>query len=360
MYSAVHIKWMKRAIKLALLGNGLTSPNPLVGALILNKNGELISEGFHSKSGMPHAEAMAFNNLNNDCNGGSIYVNLEPCCHEGKTPPCVNKIISSGIKNVYVSIKDPDIRVAGKGINKLKEAGLEVHLGLCEAEALEINKAFIHRNLTGSSYGVLKWAMSIDGRIGLKNGESKWISNHFSRKMVHSLRSDYDAIIVGGNTLRNDNPLLTTRGKKKPEPLRVVFTRTLDLPEKSKLWDCSIAKTLIVYNSLTANETNLRNIPSCVEVEKLQSDNPKDLSKLLAKKGCNKILWECGPQLATEAVKNGCVQEIMTFIAPKIIGGTNSMNPFCDFHFEKMNEVINLQKSDLKILETDIFLQHLI
>ena len=161
----IHKKWMIRAIHLASLGSGFTSPNPLVGAVILDKKGKLISEGFHQKSGMPHAEAMAFNNLRNDPSGGTLYVNLEPCCHKGKTPPCVDRIISSGIKKVFVSIKDPDLRVAGKGIRLLRNAGIEVDLGLCEKEALELNKSFIYKNLNGSSYGVLKWAMSIDGRV---------------------------------------------------------------------------------------------------------------------------------------------------------------------------------------------------
>ena len=356
----VHLKWMRRAIDLAKLGEGFTSPNPLVGAVITDKDGELISEGFHLKAGMPHAEAMAFNNLRENPQGGSLYVNLEPCCHEGKTPPCVDKIIASGIKKVFISIKDPDLRVAGKGISRLKDAGIEIALGLCERESLEINKAFIHRNLTGNSYGVLKWAMSIDGRIGLKNGLSKWISNESSRELVHSLRSKFDAVVVGGNTVRKDNPLLTSRGEKNPEPMRVVFTRTLDLPANSKLWDCSKARTLIVYNSLSANENYLKRIPSCVEVEKLTTSNPRDLSTLLAKKGCNKILWECGPKLATLALADGCIQETMTFISPKIIGGVNSMNPFSDFNFNDMSEVINLKKSEIRFLKNDLYLRNLV
>ena len=171
-----HTKWMKRAIFLASLGKNTTSPNPRVGAVILDKNGKLISEGFHFKAGMPHAEAMAFNNLKKDAKGGSIYVNLEPCCHQGKTPPCVDKVISSGIKRAYISIEDPDKRVSGKVIKLLKESGIQVHLGLCKKESLDLNKAFIHRNITKKAFGVLKWAMSIDGRIALKNGKSKWIT----------------------------------------------------------------------------------------------------------------------------------------------------------------------------------------
>ena len=212
----IHTKWMKRAILLASLGKNSTSPNPRVGAVILDKNGNLISEGFHYKAGMPHAEAMAFSNLKKNPKGGSIYVNLEPCCHHGKTPPCVDKIISSGIKKVYISIQDPDKRVSGKSINLLRESGIQVYLGLCKKESFDLNKAFIHKNITKKAFGVLKWAMSIDGRIGLKNGKSKWITNEDSRSLVHSFRAEFDAIIIGGNTLRKDNPLLTTRGTRNP------------------------------------------------------------------------------------------------------------------------------------------------
>ncbi len=349
-----HTKWMKRAIFLASLGKNTTSPNPRVGAVILDKNGNLISEGFHYKAGMPHAEAMALDNLKKDPKEGSMYVNLEPCCHYGKTPPCVDKVISSGIKKIYVSIKDPDKRVSGKGIKLLKEAGIQVHLGLCKKESVELNKDFIHRNITKKAFGVLKWAMSIDGRIALKNGKSKWITNEKSRSLVHSFRADFDAIIIGGNTLRRDNPLLTTRGSKNPEPLRVVFTKSLDLPSESKFWDCNKAKTIVIYDSSSANENYLTRIPKCVEVEKVSSDNPELISKILAKRGCNKVLWECGPRLATAAIQSNCIQEIITFIAPKILGGENSMNPIGDFEFEEMHEIIQLSDSEVSLIGNDI------
>ena len=303
---------------------------------------------------MPHAEAMAFNNLKEDAKGGSMYVNLEPCCHQGKTPPCVDKIITSGIKKIYISIQDPDKRVSGKGIKLLKEAGIQVHLGLCKKESLELNKAFVYRNITNRTFGVLKWAMSIDGRIGLKNGKSKWITTNDSRSLVHYFRAEFDAIIIGGNTLRKDNPILTTRGLRTPEPMRVVFTKTLDLPSKSNLWDCHKAKTLVIYDSSTANEKFLTRIPKSVEVEKVSTDNPALISELLAKRGCNKVLWECGPRLATSAVKAGCINEIISFIAPKILGGENSMNPFGDFGFREMHEIINLSGSDISFIGNDI------
>ena len=353
----IHKKWMIRAIRLASLGRGCTSPNPLVGAVILDKRGKLISEGFHQKAGLPHAEAMAFNNLKGDPCGGTLYVNLEPCCHRGKTPPCVEKIISSGIKKVFVSIKDPDTRVAGKGIKVLEQAGIEVNLGLCEKEALDLNKSFIYKNLNGTSYGVLKWAMSIDGRLGLKNGESKWITNENSRSLVHKLRADFDAIVIGGNTVRKDNPLLTTRGIKENEPLRVIFTRSLNLPIKAKIWDTKVSKTLIVYDGSSANEKYLDRIPNNVEIAKVSSDNPKLVSKLLAQKGFNKILWECGPLLSTAALKAGCIQQIITFMAPKILGGDNCMTPFSDFQFKTMEDVINLNLKEINCYGDDICLR---
>ena len=353
----VHKKWMTRAIQLASLGRGFTSPNPMVGAIILNKEGKLISEGFHQKAGMAHAEAMAFKNLKEDPSGGSMYVNLEPCCHTGKTPPCVDKIISSGLKRVYVSIKDPDIRVAGKGIQILKNAGIEVNLGLCEQESLELNKSFIYKNVNGSSFGVLKWAMSLDGRLGLKNGDSKWVTNERSRALVHKMRADFDAIIIGGNTLREDNPLLTTRGIKHPEPLRVVFTRTLKLPLRSNLWDTKLSKTLVVYDSSSADEKYLRRIPKNVLIEKVSSDSPKLISELLAQKGYINVLWECGPKLATAALKSGCIQELITFIAPKVLGGVNCMSPFSDFEFNSMEEAIKLNFGEIKYSGDDIYLK---
>jgi len=193
----------------------------------------------------------------------------------------------------------------------------------------------------------------------LKNGQSKWISSEKSRSLVHSLRAEFDAIVIGGNTLRRDNPLLTTRGSKNPEPLRVVFTKSLDLPSKSNLWDCSEAKTIVIYDSSTANESFLKRIPKCVEVEKVSSDNPELISKILAKRGCNKVLWECGPRLSTAAIKSNCIQEIITFISPKILGGENSMNPLGDFEFGEMHEIIKLSESQLNLIGDDICVKSL-
>ena len=152
---------------------------------------------------------------------------------------------------------------------------------------------------------------------------------------------------------------MTTRGSKNPEPLRVVFTKSLDLPSKSNLWDCSKAKTLVIYDSSTANESYLTRIPKCVEIEKVPSDDPELISKILAKKGCNKVLWECGPGLATAAIKSNCIQAVITFIAPKILGGENSMNPFGDFEFRKMSEIIKLRDIEVNLINNDICVKSL-
>ena len=198
--------------------------------------------------------------------------------------------------------------------------------------------------------------MSIDGRIGLKNGESKWISNIHARESVHLFRAGFDAIIVGGNTLRQDNPVLTSRGIKKVEPLRVVFTKTLDLPVKANFWDKSLSKTLVVFDESKADQSYLKRIPPWVEIENLPSDDPRLLLALLAKKGCNKVLWECGSKLATAAIKSGCVQEFKTFIAPKIIGGLDAMTPISELNFCKMSEVLELNRINFQIFGNDICL----
>ena len=171
---------------------------------------------------------------------------------------------------------------------------------------------------------------------------------------MHSFRAEFDAIIIGGNTLRGDYPLLTTRGLKNPEPLRVVFTKSLDLPSKANLWDCNKAKTLVIYDSSTANENYLTRIPDCVEVEKISSDNPELISKILASRGCNKVLWECGPSLATAAIQSNCIQEIITFIAPKILGGENCTNPLGDFDYEEIADVIKLNQTMINLIGNDI------
>ena len=347
------IPWMRRALHLAALGDGFTSPNPLVGSVVLDVDGNLIGEGFHRFAGANHAEVEALSQAGDRAKGGSIVVTLEPCCHQGKTPPCTDAILNSGVRKVVIGMKDPDPRVSGKGISILKEAGLDVLTDVLEDEVAYQNRAFVFRVITGRPWGVLKWAMSLDGRIGLPNGESKWISGEQARMSVYRLRSKCDAVIVGGGTVRADNPLLTSRGISNPEPLRVVVTKSLDLPKQSQLWDTSIAKTLIV-NGSESNKKLESQIPKGPELFHIPNLRPKELLEFIAQKGCNKVLWECGPSLATQAIQQNCIQELCVVIAPKILGGVSSMNPIGDLGFTSMNQVLLFDNLSIDKLGNDL------
>ena len=331
--------WMWRALKLAALGEGCTSPNPLVGAVVLDRTGQLVGEGFHSCAGNPHAEVEALEQAGARAKGGTLVVTLEPCCHQGRTPPCTDAILNSGISRVVVAMQDPDPRVAGGGISTLRAAGIKVLTGLLEQEAAYQNRSFVFRVRNGRPWGILKWAMSMDGRVGLPNGASKWISSSKSRNWVHGLRAKCDAVIIGGGTMRSDDPLLTSRGLINPEPLRVVVTRSLRLPVEAKLWDTSKAKTLIAYGP-EAPKQRLLDLPLTPDRLLLSSSDPIELLNALSEKGCNRVLWECGPGLASAAIKKGCVQEIAVVIAPKLLGGISAMTPLDSLGFTSMKEVL--------------------
>ena len=345
--------WMRRALDLASSSEGLTSPNPLVGAIVLDHNYKLAGEGFHIKAGEHHAEIYALNQAGKAAINGTLIVTLEPCCHQGRTPPCTDAIIGAGITRVVVSLEDPDPRVSGKGIKRLKEAGLEVISGILKEESSIQNKAFIHRIRSGKPWGVLKWAMSLDGRTALPNGVSKWVSTEESRKWVYQLRSVSDAVIVGGGTLRVDNPLLTTRGLRNPEPLRVVLSKTLDLPPQMQIWDTTVAPTIVAHGIEVANKI----VPIGPERVVLERCMPLNLMKSLSDRGCNKVLWECGPSLATIAIQQDCVQELAIFIAPKLLGGVASRTPLGLFDFISMNDVFSMDYDLIEKIGKDLLLR---
>ena len=341
------VQWMRRSIQLALLADGRTSPNPIVGAVVLDSAGRLVGEGFHSGAGNAHAEIEALNQAGEKSIDGTIVVTLEPCCHHGLTPPCTEALIRAGLRRVVIGMVDPDPRVSGNGISRLKDSGLEVIEGVLKEECEWINREFIFRVIHDRPWGILKWAMSLDGRIGLPNGSSKWITNEEARDKVHQIRSRCDAVIIGGGTLRADDPILTSRGKSQFEPLRVVFSRTLDLPKSANLWNTKIAKTLIAYGP-EGNEDFFSDFSDGPEKLSLKSNDPSELLASLGERGCNKILWECGPLLATSAIESNCVQEIVVFVAPKLLGGKSAMTPLNNFGFESINSTYKLQHSLLE------------
>jgi len=321
------LPWMRRALQLASLGAGRTSPNPLVGAVVLDPNGALVGEGFHAGAGQPHAEVGALRQAGDRARGGTLVVTLEPCCHHGRTPPCCGAVLAAGIHRVVVAMRDPNPLVAGGGLRQLRAAGLEVIEAVAEAEAMALNRPFLHRIATGRPRGILKWAMSLDGRTALPNGASQWISSPQARSWVHQLRAQCDAVIVGGGTLRADDPLLTSRGRRDPEPLRVVLSRRLELPDQARLWDQGTAPTLVAHGAAAPAAARQRLEHLGVERLELSTCEPLALLEALAVRGCNQVLWECGPDLAAAALDQGCVQALAAVVAPKLLGGVAARTP---------------------------------
>ena len=339
---------MARALELAALGSFTASPNPMVGAVVLDAGGQLVGEGFHAAAGQPHGEVLALRQAGARAQGGSLYVTLEPCCHQGRTPPCTEAVLAAGIRRVVVAMVDPDPRVAGGGLDRLRQAGLTVVQGVGEARARALNQAFLHRVRHGRPWGVLKWAASVDGRIATRTGDSRWISGAPARQWVHQLRARCDAVLVGAGTVRADNPLLTSRGRRQPEPLRVVLSRQLHLPRQARLWDQTVAGTM-VFHSPGANPVAAARLEKQgVECVALEPCSPRTILECLVRRGCNKVLWECGPALAAAAVQEGCVQEVVAVEAPKLLGGLEAFTPLGDLQIATMARSLPLSEVRLE------------
>lgn len=345
---------MQRALQLAELGAGRTSPNPLVGAVVLDASGALVGEGYHARAGEPHAEVGALAQAGARARGGTLLVTLEPCCHHGRTPPCSKAVIAAGLARVVVAMADPNPQVAGGGLAQLAAAGIEVICGVAEAEARALNRAFCHLIASGRPLGILKWAMSIDGRTALSNGASQWISGPAARAWVHRLRAGCDAVIVGGGTVRADDPLLTSRGLRQPEPLRVVLSRSLDLPASAQLWNQATGPTLVAHGYDAPSQARFQLDQCGVERLALATCGPRALLEELARRGCNQVLWECGAELAAAAVREGCVQEVAAVIAPKLLGGQPARTSLGELGFTAIAEVPNWSSQPIQTLGPDL------
>lgn len=320
-------KYIQRCIELAKKGKGHVSPNPLVGCVIV-KNGKVIADGYHKKFGSNHAEVNAINTaLSKRINlkDSTIFVNLEPCVHFGKTPPCVDKIIEHKIREVVIGTKDPNRLVAGKGINKLKKNKIKVTSGVLEAECLELNKFYFKHMKKGFPYITLKAAQTIDGKIAELSGDSKWISSTESRKYVHRLRSKYDAVLVGRNTVEKDNPELTVRLVKGRNPYRIVIDKGLVLNLNNNLFSDEFTEKTIIITSVEPGEFLTRYCEQKkIRVVKAKSANGiinlKDAMKKLSKLGISSVLVEGGAFTFTEFIKQKVVDEILFFTSSKILG----------------------------------------
>jgi diaminohydroxyphosphoribosylaminopyrimidine deaminase / 5-amino-6-(5-phosphoribosylamino)uracil reductase len=351
------LKWMHECLKLAAQAQGCTAPNPLVGSVIV-KDQILIGSGYHPKAGQPHAEVYAIANAienirQNSIAGATLYVNLEPCNHFGRTPPCTEAIIQAGIKRVVIGMIDPDVRVAGAGRDRLIAAGIEVTVGVAEAACQELNAGFCHRLKYGTPFGILKYAMTLDGKIATNSGQSYWITGEPARHQVHLLRATCDAIITGGNTVRLDNPYLTTHNLTAHSPLRVVMSKSLDLPKLANLWEVNpVFKTLVITTpgqNLTM-QTYLRD--RGVEVIELEDVSPQLVMAELGKRGCNQVLWECGGNLAARAIADRAIQKVYAFIAPKIIGG--HLSPVADLGYRAMTQALKLTRTEVTKIGEDL------
>jgi diaminohydroxyphosphoribosylaminopyrimidine deaminase / 5-amino-6-(5-phosphoribosylamino)uracil reductase len=346
---------MQKCIQLAKKGEGKTSPNPLVGSVIV-KNGQIIGAGFHPKAGKPHAEVFALQEAKENAQDATVYVNLEPCNHYGKTPPCTEALIKAQVKRVVVGMIDPDERVSGKGIQRLKDAGIEVTVGVEEKACIELNEAFIYRVKHKRPLGIWKYAMTMDGKIATSTGHSKWITNPSSRHWVHHLRSKCDAVIVGGNTVRLDNPQLNTHGVTNHNPLRVVITKSFNLPEDAHLWDITQGKTLIFTLPQPQSQLKSKLLDLGVEIVEIAELNPAMVMEFLYQRGFNSVLWECGGNLAPQAIFSGAIQKIYAFIAPKIIGG-NGFSPLGDLGIKTMDQAIMIENMSILPVDGDFLLQ---
>lgn len=318
----MHENYMRRCFELARQGMGSVSPNPMVGAVIV-KNGKIIAEGFHEKHGGPHAEANAFLNALEDVVGATLYVNLEPCCHTKKlTPPCAPQIIEKKISHVVVSNVDPNPQVAGLGLDLLRASGIQVTTGVLESEGAELNEIFFHRMKTGRPFVHLKAAATLDGKIALSSGESKWITGPEARSDSHWGRHSCDAIAVGAETLRKDDPALTVRIREKAipkQPYRLIFTKSGDLPPQSQVFTDEFRhRTLIV----TGEATVISVLPP-QQVIRLKNLAPLDFDELFTKlfaAGIYSLWLEGGSKLQSQFLAARLVDRMTLYLAPKIMG----------------------------------------
>ena len=324
-------KYMNLALDLAIKGEGFTSPNPMVGAVVV-KDSQVVGEGFHEAVGGPHAEVNAIDAAGKDAAGATLYVTLEPCNHTGRTPPCTRKILDAGISRVVVAMPDPNENVVGGGLEVLKQHGLEVVCGVCDAQARKLNEAFITHATTGRPFVIAKCAATLDGHIATQTGDSNWVTGPASRRYVHRLRHAVDAIMIGINTVRKDDPSLTTRleDRRGKDPVRIILDTQLSIsPDAKVLHQDSAADTLLVAAKTVAQSKKAVFEKVGVKViEAAFKQNKIDMAALMTQLGAMKItslLIEGGGQVLGSAFRAGLVDKVHFFYAPKIFGGDDGI-----------------------------------
>jgi len=344
-------KFLCRAFELAERGRGFVEPNPLVGAVIV-RQGIVVGEGWHARYGGPHAEMAALNQAGDLARGATLFVTLEPCCHTGKTPPCTDAVIRAGITRVVASMTDPFPQVAGQGIARLRDAGIDVSIGAGERRAREQNAPYLTLLYRSRPYVHAKWAMTWDGKIATRSGDSKWISGEESRRRVHSLRGRMDAIIVGAGTVRADDPLLTARPSGPRTPARIVLSSDGNLPENCQLLRTSDQATVI----LTGSESRIQGATEilAVPIENGRASVTALLTELGRRRMTN-VLVEGGAHTLGSFFDVGVVDEVHVFIAPGILAG-DGLSAIAGRELERINDALRIARWEHEVVGEDLYL----
>jgi len=355
-----HNYYMKLAMRLALKGKGKTYPNPMVGALVVKK-GKIIGRGFHAKAGLSHAEIVALDEAGQAARGSTLYVTLEPCAHFGLTPPCVNRIIKSGIKEVVVGMIDPNPVNNGKGIAALKQLGIKVRVGFLEDELRKMNEVFIKYITRGLPFVTVKAAQSLDGRIATRTGNSKWITSDKSRGFAHRLRQDFDAVMVGVNTILRDNPKLNAWFSKK-QPVKIIVDSQLSTPQGASVFSKDAQVIIVTLPAKSGQETENRRMleqkSRILEVkEKSGLINLRDCFKKLLKIGVFNILVEGGGTLNGSLFDEGLVDKVMFFVSGKIIGGKDAIGSVMGRGVARVERAVKVKDIKLRKLGEDFLFE---
>lgn len=353
-------KWMKRALRLAEAGRGRTSPNPVVGAVLV-KRGKVVGEGYHAKIGEAHAEIIALRQAGERARGAVLYLNLEPCTHFGRTPPCAPQVMKAGLKRAVIGMEDPNPLVNGKGIEALRKSGLDVKVGVLGGQCRKLNEAFCKYILKKQPFVLLKVAATLDGKIATRHGDSKWISGEASRRFVHRLRDQVDGVLVGIGTVLRDDPLLTARMKEGREPYRIVLDSRLKIPEDAKVFEHSPSEVILATTVSAPHEKIERLEEKGVRVLIIDSkDGRVDLRTCLNKlgeMGLMNILVEGGSRINGSFLDEGLIDKFLLFLSPKCLGDPKSPGIFGGRGVSDLSEAVGLKEIKTKRIGEDIFVE---
>ncbi len=353
-------QWMRKVLRLAEKGRGRTSPNPMVGAALV-KNSKMVGEGYHVRAGADHAEIVALRKAGERAKGATLYLNLEPCIHYGRTPPCAPAVIEAGVKRIVIGTEDPNPLVGGRGLESLKRAGLDVEVGILEKECRSLNEAFFKFILEKVPFVILKVAATLDGKIATREGDSKWISGEASRQFVHRLRDQVDGVLVGIGTVLKDDPQLTARILKGRDPYRIVLDSQLRIPENARVIGDSPSKVIIATTGVAARDKIEKLEKKGVKILILDSKQGKvDLKHCLSKLGEMKIMSlmvEGGSQINGSFLDEGLIDKVLLFFSPKLIGDSQAPGIFGGHGKTVLKEAVFLNELRMRRIGEDVLIQ---